>query len=298
MKLATTTGDFYQFTKSNTESLRLIREAGFHYADMNFNNDYADASGVFGADYEAYFDKLGAAAADIGITLVQAHAPLGKPLEDGGVLQQATLRCIEACGAWKIPNLVVHSGYSRGLTKQETFEQNKAFFLPLLEKAEACGVNILVENFNKMKYPDLYWIDNATDLLALIEYMDHPLFHAVWDVGHANMQPMPQDEALRLLGSHVRALHIQDNLEEKDLHAAPFTGTLNLDAVMHGLQDIGYDGYFTFEVRSSFLPGSKRRPYPGDTRLLEPPMALHCAFEAYLYQLGKAVLEAYDCYEI
>ena len=39
MKLATTTGDFYLFTKSNTESLRLIREAGFHYADMNFNKD-------------------------------------------------------------------------------------------------------------------------------------------------------------------------------------------------------------------------------------------------------------------
>jgi sugar phosphate isomerase/epimerase len=112
------------------------------------------------------------------------------------------------------------------------------------------------------------------------------------------MQEMPQDEALRLLGSHVRALHVQDNLGNKDAHLAPFSGTMNLDAVMHGLMDIGYDGYFTFEVSGCFQPAKKRRPFPADTRLADASLELRRAFEAYLYQLGKCVLETYGCYEV
>ena len=144
----------------------------------------------------------------------------------------------------------------------------------------------------------MYWIDNAPDLLAMIEYVNHPLFHAVWDTGHANMQEMPQDEALRMLGSHVRALHIQDNMGDRDTHLTPFFGTMNMDAVMNGLLDIGYDGYFTFEVGGIFQPPHIRRPYERDTRLAKAPLELRCAFERYLYELGKGVLEAYNCYEI
>ena len=158
-------------------------------------------------------------------------------------------------------------------------------------------MNILVENFNKMCIDGLYWIDNATDLLAMIECVNHPLFHAVWDVGHANMQDMPQDEELRLLGSHVRALHIQDNMGDDDNHLCPFLGTLNLDAVMHGLFDIGYEGYFTFEVGRFFTPAEKRRKSDRDTRLADAPIELRDAFERYLFDLGKCVLEKYNCFE-
>ena len=276
-----------------------MREAGFRYADMNFGSGYADRAGVFSDGYEAYLEEIALASERFGISLIQGHSPMGSPLaDDSGQFLRDTIRCIDACGAWGIPNLVVHSGYASGLSKKETLAQNREFFLPLLEVAERYGVNILVENFNKMHKPNVYWIDNAPDLLEMIETVNHPLFHAVWDVGHANMQEMPQDEALRLLGSHVRALHIQDNLGEKDSHLAPFLGSLNLDAVMNGLLDIGYDGYFTFEVGGFFLPSSKRRPYARDTRLAAAPLELRRAFEAYLYQLGKCVLEAYGCYEV
>ena len=40
MKLATSTGDFFGYTDSQIESLRLIYEAGFRYADYNFGCDY------------------------------------------------------------------------------------------------------------------------------------------------------------------------------------------------------------------------------------------------------------------
>lgn len=298
MKLATTTGDFNGYTGSQIESLRCIREAGFHYADYSFGHDYATRTGVYGENHKAYFDEVNRAAAKIDITLVQAHSPMGTPLKDpDGQFLADTLRCVDACGAWGIPHLVVHSGYTPGLTKNETFEANKCFFLPILERAEKYGTNILVENFNRMCIEGLYWIDNATDLLALIDLVDHPLFHAVWDVGHANMQEMPQDTELRVLGSHVRALHIQDNCGDHDAHLLPFLGTMNLDAVMHGLSDIGYNGYFTFEVGGIFRSHRERRPYPSDERLLKAPLSLKCTAERFLYEMGKCILDAYGCFE-
>ena len=298
MKLATTTGDFGGYTNSQIQALRYVREAGFQYADYNFGMDYKHRNGVYSEHYEEYFAQVNAAAAEIGARLIQAHAPMGTPLNDpGGSFLADTLRCVDACGAWGIPNLVVHSGYAHGLTVEQTFDANKAFFMPLLERAEQYGVNILVENFNKMSVPGLYWIDNASDLLGLIEYVNHPLFHAVWDAGHANLQEMPQDEELRLLGSHVRALHIQDNRGDHDAHLLPFLGTMSMDAVMHGLLDIGYEGYFTFEVGGIFSTAEQKRPFAKDSRLAKAPLSLRLAADRYMYELGKCVLTEYGCFE-
>ncbi len=298
MKLATTTGDFGGYTNSQIQALRYVREAGFGYADYNFGMDYKHRNGVYSDRYEEYFAQVNAAKEEIGVKLIQAHAPMGTPLNDpDGSFLADTLRCVDACGAWGIPNLVVHSGYLKGLTVEQTFAANKAFFMPLLERAEKYGVNILVENFNKMSVPGLYWIDNATDLLGLIEYVDHPLFHAVWDAGHANLQEIPQDEELRLLGSHVRALHIQDNHGDYDAHLLPFLGTMSMDAVMHGLLDIGYEGYFTFEVGGIFSAAEQKRPFEKDTRLAKAPLSLRLAADRYMYELGKCILQTYGCFE-
>lgn len=298
MKLATKTADFTGYTGCQIQALAHIRKAGFRYADYSFGWDCSHRAGIYAEDPSAYYEQVASAARDLGIRLVQAHSPMGKPLDDpDGSFLADTIRCVEACGHWGIPNLVVHSGYLPDLSPEETFVRNKAFFLPILQAAEKWGVNILVENFNKMYKENVYWIDNAPDLLKMIELVDHPLFHAVWDTGHANLQEMPQDEAFRLLGHHVKAVHIQDNMGDSDTHLLPYQGTSDLDAVMLGLQDIGYGGYFTFEVGRFFLPAAKRRSNTRDTRLAAPPIALQDAAEQYLYSLGKTILEAYNCFE-
>jgi len=298
MKLATTTADFASYTSSQTEAMEYIRQAGFKYVDYNFGTDYNCKTGIFGNDPEKHIEAVLKKADELGVKLIQSHSQMGRPLadEDGSFLRD-TAKCVEACGKMGIPNVVVHSGYLRNISKEECFERNKRFFMPLVELGEKYNVDILVENFNKMVYDDVYWIDNAPDLLAMVEYVGHPRFQAVWDVGHANMQEMPQDEALRLLGKHVRALHVQDNMGDADAHIAPFFGTTNLDALMHGLLDIGYDGYFTFESCAIFLSGNRRRKYDADKRLLNAPLSLRIKAEELLYEIGKTTLEAYGIFE-
>ncbi len=298
MKLATTTGDLGGYVPSLEIAMEYLREAGFRYLDYNFGSDYSGRTGIYSANATEYIENIRKKADLLGVRFVQSHAPMGKPIvKDNEAFIADTIACIDACHALEIPSLVVHSGYIQGLSKEETFEKNKEFFMPLLHHAEKYGVNILVENFNKMCVDNLYWIDNAPDLLAMIEYVDHPLFHAVWDTGHGNMQDMPQDEALKILGSHVMALHVQDNMENEDSHMAPFFGTLNLDSLMHGLLAIDYKGYFTFEAGNIFLPQSKRRSFEKDTRLLRAPLSLRLEAMKFLYAIGKCILEAYDCFE-
>ena len=237
MKLATTTGDFGAYAADAIEAIGYIREAGFRYADINFGKDHFRRIGIYSEDWKSYCAALCARAKELDMGLVQAHAPMGKPLDDpDGSFLADTMRCVHACGELGIPNLVIHSGYLPGISIAETYARNAEFYAPLLSAAAECGVNVLVENFNKMCVSGVYWIDNAPDLLAQIEYVDHPLFQAVWDAGHNNMQEMSQAEGLRILGSHVKAIHVQDNMGDRDSHMVPFTGTLSMDSLMHGLQ--------------------------------------------------------------
>lgn len=300
MKLATTTGDFSAYTTNPCEAIRYIREAGFRYADYNFHMDAAAGTGIALPDWKKQIESVRRTADELGITFVQSHAPMGRPLirdDQYASFMEMNLRCIEACAMLDIPNVVVHSGYAPNLSVKETFERNKVFYGELLPAAERFGVEILTENFNRMTKPDVYWVDNAKDLLALIEYIDHPLLHACWDTGHGNLQDMPQDEALRILGSHVHALHVQDNFGDHDTHIAPFFGTMNLDALMHGLTDIGYKGYFTFEASNMLLPAKQRRSFDKDQRLVCAPFELRVKAESFLYEIGKTVLITYDCFE-
>lgn len=298
MKLATTTGDFSRYTEDQAEAVRYIREAGFRYLDYNFHLDYTRQNGFFGEDPAAHLEKMKEAAEANGVRFVQAHAPMGDPIKEGNTaFSEATARCIEAAAALGIPNIVIHTGYEKGLSREETFERNAAFFRPLLSLAERLNITLLAENFNKMCVDGLYWIDNASDLLSFIEFVNHPRLQAVLDAGHDNMQKTTRREAVRLLGKHLRALHVQDNPGDDDSHMMPFYGTLDIDSLMEGLLEIGYQGYFTFES-GSMMKRFAPKDLPVDAPpLSRPPLSLRIAEEKLLFEIGKTVLTTYACFE-
>ena len=299
MKLATTTGDFGRYTKNQPEAIEWISESGFRYIDYNFHTDYSLKNGFLGKDSKQYSDQLKRCAEKLNVKLVQAHAPIGNPfMENAEALTEAIILSLKACAELGIKDLVIHSAYAPGLSKEETIEKNKAFYMPILRVAEQYDVCILTENLYRMTDPNIFWIDNAKDLLTLIEYVDHPLFQAVWDTGHANMQETPQDEELRLLGKHLRGLHVNDNFGEVDSHIPPCFGTMNLDSLIHGLADIGYDSYFTFEA-FNFFGGSPhpKRKFEVDQRLQSPNLHTRKKAEELLYRIGKNILTSYNCFE-
>ena len=66
---------------------------------------------------------------------------------------------------------------------------------------------------------------------------------------------------------------------------------------MHGLLDIHYEGYFTFEAGNTPLPARQRRKFEEDTRCLQLPVEFKKKYERILYEIGQYVLSQYGCFE-
>lgn len=299
MRIATTTGDFGKYTKNGCEALGYIRDSGFKFADYSFNSDYVSSVGVFGSNSEEYIRRLSETAKERGITFVQAHSPMGDPItknENHEKFIQSTKKCIEVCARLGIENLVVHSGYEKGLSKEETFEKNKEFYLDILKDAQKYNVNILTENFNKICVDGYYWIDNVKDMKDLIEYVNHPLLYACFDTGHANLQKESIREQINVLGKYIKGIHVHDNMGDEDSHRPLWCGTLDIDSLMEGLIDINYKGYFTFES-GSFFPNVAKRNLMEDRRLSRVPLFVQIESEALLYKMGEYILKEYGLYE-
>ena len=243
--------------------------------------------------------KLKDAADRLGMNFLQAHLQGGNPLDPAETefIVSATLRSIEICELLGIKNTVVHSGFKKGITKEEWFMVNKAFYEKLLPTAEKFGVNVLCENSTKANMGDVYFINSGKDMREFIEHVDYPNFHGCWDTGHANCEG-PQYDEITALGKELYAIHFNDNRGTEDEHLAPYLGTMNCDEVMHALIDVGFSGCFTLECTSSLREYKYwlgwRRQYDKDTRLSEPQLFMQWHMEKMLYENTEYILKKYD----
>ena len=304
MKLATTTGDFDDFLNTYQERIDCVCEAGFKYIDLSMytvnQNDELLVSDDWYDNAKAILENTNKK----GAKFVQAHSPGGNPLsEDKAIadeLVRATIRSIDVCGVLGIPNIVVHAGMLEGLSKEESFEKNREFFRKFFPAMERNNVNVLCENSTQKNTWDMYFTNSGADMKEFVEYVDHPLFHACWDTGHANCEGNQYNE-ITAIGSDLYALHINDNRGSSDEHLLPYFGTMNLDEIMNALIDMKYSGYFTFEssstLRSAHFHLGKRMSFEKDTRLLNPQLFMQKQLEKLMYDMGVYILKQYDCYE-
>lgn len=102
------------------------------------------------------------------------------------------------------------------------------------------------------------------------------------------------------LGDRLEALHVQDNFGECDNHLAPYMGNLDIDSLMNALLDSGFEkrgGYFTFECDNIISQSNHRHDERFQKRAKDPSLALKRAAVTFMYQIGKEILSAYDCFE-
>ena len=187
LEIATTMGDLkgYEGFETDENVLRGLYEAGFRNIDFSMGSfDYMQE------DWREEVDLLKGLADELGMKFVQSHAASGNPLvaneQEMEDMVNSICRQIEVCEAFGIENMVVHSGYKEGLTKEDWFIQNKAFYERVLPTAEECGVNILCENSTQLNTSGNYFINSGKEMREFIKYVNHPNFHGCWDTGHGN----------------------------------------------------------------------------------------------------------------
>jgi sugar phosphate isomerase/epimerase len=204
-------------------------------------------------DWRGWIQRTADTGAGLGLSFVQAHSSdsVAREGSEKDTTMEAIKREFEACRILGIRNMVVHCVSTKSNTWKEQREINVRFYNSLLPVIESTEVNCLIEN----GYPhnntidSQYWFQSADHILALLSDLGrHPLIHACWDVGHAAITNVDQYKEITGLGSELRGLHIQDNFGTEDIHLAPFAGTCCYDAILKGLVDSAYKGYFTMET--------------------------------------------------
>lgn len=212
MKLATTTGDFNGFAKTAKDAVAAFEGTGFKHLDYSFYGVIYKNSPFLGDDWKKEVEEAAEAAARLGFDFVQAHSPDYNPLDknadhEAGVT--ATLRSIEACGMLGIKNIVVHPGYCEEFTypegRAEFFAENKKFFEKLIPAMEKYNVNVCAENSAEGNMGRRYFIMTGKECADFANYINHPLMHVCYDVGHANMRDTSIYKELVDIGAHLKA---------------------------------------------------------------------------------------------
>ena len=308
MKLSLSNCSSNQYLKygfSLFETLKALRDCGFSCVDLDIQKEYL-------TDLSARAAEMRTMLTSLNLTATTSHAPttslLKRPAEAFEILT-ATLRFCREVG---IPCTVVHPGTLPGITREEFFERNVAFYRSLIPLAEETGVSVLVENIGN--YADEYFLYNGKDLREMVDRIGHPLFAACWDVGHANHffeKDCDQYTSILALGDKLAAIHAHDNCgyisdtykhSRLDAHTFPYyshAASVNWDAVLQGLVDVGYRGTFNFEINAPATQDRSPFFYRGEEvkKLEIPPIEVWVAFNTALYQMGAAMLKAYDVYE-
>ena len=300
------TSKYREMGVSLLDSLKAIRECGFPCTDLDIPAQYVlnDPKGE-GSRMREMLDS-------ISLLPTTSHANSPNPSKHPEEAKRIANETLLFCQSASIPMTVVHPGAVRGNTREEFFEKNVAFYRSLIPMAEKTGVQVLVENIGN--YADPYFLRNGAELSEMLDRIDHPLFGACWDIGHAN-HFYPKDgnpyDSILALGKRLKAIHAHDNAGcitdtykhiRIDMHTFPaFSGaaSVNWDAVLQGLIDVGYTGTFNFEVNAPSVADREPFIHQGKevNRLAIMPMRVWRAFNTALYEMGKAMLEEYDLCE-
>lgn len=309
MKIASTTEDFFGYAPGHDvpRILELMSECGIKYIDLSLSSAFRNDSPLRTDSWRKWVDDVHEAGKRLGLSFVQAHGSNGdfKEAENYKATMDILRRQIEICGLLGIKGITVHALTKNGMTRSEFQEVNTDFYKELLKTAEKCGVMVYTENTCTANCSN-YYIYNGEDFNEIRRCMDnHPLFGCCWDTGHANVQKDDQYQSIMAMGDGLKAIHVHDNDGNSDLHLQPYSGNLCFDAVIKGLIDSGYDGYFTLEAFSLPTPAAfcfcRRKPFTlkGETydKIISIPLELKMRAEKLMIDVVRFMLDSYGVLE-
>lgn len=200
---------------------------------------------------------------DTRLTLYSLHAPITASYVDGAwgeVFSNATpdeqrrrRTLSEADAALAVAQsipyrvLVVHLGVPDtvpGAAGDNSREAARRSVEELHARAERAGVRLALEVIpNALSRPEA--------LVALIEEDLEGLDLGIClDVGHAHLMGDLSD-AIEICSGHILSTHLHDNGGRSDDHLVAGEGTIDWAATLMGLQKVGYDGPWMFEIANT-----------------------------------------------
>lgn len=242
--------------------MKYAKDAGFDTLDISFYDWSLPNSPFLTENWRAWIDGIAEEKERLGMKFGQCHAYtydfLNPSLtkEERERHEELVLRSIECCYIVGSRLCVTHPDTDYTAVRQTAVseEKNLAYFRQLLDKVSQFDMSLAVENMCDITIaPKRKYGAYPEELLALSEKMNDQRFGICWDFEHADIMKQDQRAALKLLGRHLYATHVSDTHSATDpdlMHILPLMGTVNWQEVMETLGEIGYNGYFSFEVNN------------------------------------------------
>lgn len=243
----------FDHSVSRMEGIRRCAQAGYVSVDMNYWDYQPQVLQMSWREEEVWARQIREAAELHGVRITQMHGPvhgstftsLVSGLTMDSFLQLAE-RSIQTAAILGVPWVVFHpTDVTKEDDDQDALQYNVDFYRKLIPILEQTGVGIALENLIRSYFSD------PEKLVELIDTLNHPLIGACWDTGHAHIRKLDQKSGIMMLGSRLKATHIQDNDGIHDSHLLPYQGTIRWDEVAQALKTIGYQGDFTYETHNS-----------------------------------------------
>jgi sugar phosphate isomerase/epimerase len=223
-----------------------------------------------GDGWEAYVRELIELGSRWGVSFRQSHLPyydIFRKEEPDPTMEELIRRSIIASGMMGVEWAVTHPGtvYSAGHDMSVSLEKNVEYYSRHVQTAREAGIGICLENdfeYHPSQPRQRIYCASVCELVALVDAFRDPGHVGVcYDFGHGNLVGNPfHRKNLNIIGSRLRAIHVQDNHGTLDEHLMPFHGNIDWAECMAGLADIGYKGDLTYEIQEfgRYLPNDQK----------------------------------------
>lgn len=246
--------------------LEIFRRAGYTALSADFWQFSTHGRFLTRDDWQQTLEKYRERAQALGIVFPQSHGNTlsGMQWDDPAYAEEAERvwalnhRAIDASRTLGCEWMVMHPynlPHEPLYSAKRALEVNLKYLAPFIEHAKQAGVGIALENMvdfggNRRRYCG----GDAFELLELVETINDPDVGICLDTGHAHLSGIDNAEFIRLAGKHLKCTHVNDNRRDGDRHLPPFFGTVDWKSVMQALDEIGYEGDFSFELARQSFP--------------------------------------------
>ena len=237
------------------DGFRKLKEHGYDCIDYaELCKRHSDLY-TFSADkYRGFLMDIGESADKHGVEITQLHGLWATDDKTRAQREESIayfIKEIEGAHYLGCKNVVIHPflpfGWGAEIDKDKIWDVNIDLFTRLLPHAEKYNVTICAENqpFTAIA------MSTVKEVKKLIKEINHPLFKACLDTGHANVFHDNLADDVRLLGDDLATLHVHDNKGNWDQHLIPYMGNINWEDFLSALKEIEYKGAFTLETMIS-----------------------------------------------
>lgn len=269
------------------ESLRRCKQAGFSVIDMNLCAMLDHKTELNDEDWERNTDKIREEAQKLGIVFSQSHPPyhtnklaIFDSDEKKGYYENILMRSIKISAMLGVKWAVLHpiSELAEAEYRMEyDIRRNHQVYDRVVDYAVTNHVGIAFENMAD-KDGRRRFGTTSSELKALTASYNDAMVGICWDTGHGNRSHDNPIRPIYECGTHIKALHINDNHGLLDEHLLPFEGTLDWKGIIRALKAIGYAGDFIYEIKNN-------------NRM---PDAMKDVTAQYAYELGEYLISLED----